>query len=87
MILNIYAVHDKKALCYLNMFYRSHDGEALRSFADDIAEPKCPFAKHPEDYSLFKLGTVDTNSGEIIGCQVPKFISDALAFVAVDKAS
>lgn len=84
MILNVYSVYDKKAQCYLDIFYRNHDGEALRSFSDRVSESNSLYAKHPEDYSLFKLGQIDTTSGELVG-QKPKFLSDAISFVPVDN--
>jgi hypothetical protein len=81
MILNVYSVYDKKAQSYLTMFCRSHDGEALRSFADDVSNANSPFAKHPEDYSLYKLGQFNSITGELIGHK-SKPLSEAVAFVS-----
>jgi len=75
--INIFAVFDKKAVSYLQPFYFTQKGQAIRSFEDAVNDPQTSFNKHPEDYSLFKLGEFDDQSG-IIKSTNPEFIEEAL---------
>lgn len=81
VILQIYGVYDEKAKSYLDPFYFGHDGEALRKFSDVIQNDQSPIAKHPGDYSMYKLGKFDSNSGHITADQNPQFLAKALDFV------
>lgn len=62
---NIYCIYDKKAKAYTLPFYYQHDGQALRIFTDWVNDIDNPFSKHPEDYSLNKIGTYDENLATI----------------------
>lgn len=81
MILQIYAVYDEKAKAYLDPVYFGHDGEALRKFSDVVSNDQSPIAKHPGDFTMYKLGKFDSNSGAIIGLQTPEFLAKAIDFV------
>ncbi len=59
MIHQVFTVHDSKASAYLPPFYFSTLGQAIRAFTDSVNDPGHGFAKHPEDYTLFHLGTYD----------------------------
>ena len=65
MIHKIYAIFDSKAEAYSLPFYYQHEGQALRTVIDWLNDPNTPYAKHPEDYTLFDLGTYDENTGTI----------------------
>ncbi|AXL15305.1 nonstructural protein [Microviridae sp.] len=62
---NIYTIYDTKAEAFSLPFYYMHDGQALRTCQDWINNPETPYAKHPEDYTLFKAGQYDENTGTI----------------------
>lgn len=63
----IFAIHDGKAMAYLPPFFLHSEGMAKRSFGDCIADENHQFGKHPEDYTLFKIGEFDDARGVIIG--------------------
>ncbi len=65
MKLNIYMVHDQKANAYLPPFFLPEDGMAHRTFGDCCNDVEHQFGKHPEDYTLFKLGEFDDLVGQI----------------------
>lgn len=65
MELKIIALYDKAVGAYMRPFVAQSVGEAMRAFEDDCADAESPVAKHPEDYSLFLLGTFDNNTGAI----------------------
>lgn len=65
MITRIYAIHDVKADCYMQTFNCKTDGQATRQFQDTMSQENSLIAKHPQDFTLFLLGTYDDNNGKI----------------------
>lgn len=63
MKLLVFSVLDKAVGAYLQPFYSRSAGEALRSFTDAANDEKSQFARHAEDYVLYKLGEFDDNTG------------------------
>lgn len=77
MKLQIFAVYDSKAEAYLTPFFLHNIALAIRTFTDCVNDPDHPWGKHPEDYTLFHLGTFyDANAG-IESHDVPESISRA----------
>ena len=74
MIISLYSVNDA-----LNGFgpisLQNNDAAAYRSFAEVFKD-----VYSPSDYSLFKLGSFDTETGEIIP-DVPTIVCRATDFV------
>lgn len=65
MIFNIYAVFDAKTKAHTTPFFDHSEGRAIRTFADCCNDIGHQFGKHPEDYTLFSLGTYDDELGTI----------------------
>ncbi|MDB4312225.1 hypothetical protein N9937_02220 [bacterium] len=65
MIHKIFTVFDVKARAYLPPFFLPEQGMAIRVFSDCINAKDHQFNKHPEDYTLFTLGTFDDSLAEI----------------------
>ncbi len=63
MKLNIYSIYDTASGLYSRPFFCQSDGEAQRSFQDLATDAEHPVGKHPEDYSLFRLGIFSDNNG------------------------
>ncbi len=59
MITSMFSVYDSKTAAYLPPFYMATKPAAIRAISDAMADENHAFAKHPEDYSLFFLGTYD----------------------------
>lgn len=55
----VFAVYDSKAEYYKNPFLMSSKGEAIRAFSDLANDLQTEVGKHPEDFTLFYLGTWD----------------------------
>jgi len=53
----IFTIFDSKANAYLTPFFLHMDGMALRIFKDCINDKNHQFGKHPEDYTLFCIGS------------------------------
>ena len=67
MNIKYFSVRDKKAEAFLSPFTARTDGEAIRSFQDALQDPKSPFFKYPDDFTLYYVA--DWNDG--IGSFVP----------------
>lgn len=65
MIINMYVTFDAKAKLYSRPFYTQTRGMAIRTFADIANDKDHPIGRHPEDYTLYEIGTFDDVSGKI----------------------
>jgi hypothetical protein len=72
---HFYAVFDVKSQIYSGPVLEVADGTAIRAMQDAVRSPDHPFARHPGDFSLHKIGTFDDQSGEIVGHK-PEHIID-----------
>ena len=64
MILTIYSIYDSAAKAYAQPFFMHNDGLAIRAFQDMVnSQDENNIAKHPDQFTLFKLGTFDDQSG------------------------
>ncbi len=66
MKLNIYTIFDTAAGAYMRPFFMQSDGQAMRMFKDMAQDAEHEIGKHPEDYSLFRIGIYDDNRAELI---------------------
>lgn len=62
----IYIIYDVKSESYTAPTINPARGQAIRSFSDAINNPGSVIHDHPEDFTLFEIGTYDHNTGEII---------------------
>jgi hypothetical protein len=76
----IYSVYDSKAEAYLPPFFLPTKAAALRAFGDAAVDPKHQFAAHPEDYTLFELGTYEETTGSITPHEAKIGLGSALDF-------
>lgn len=65
MLLHMFTVFDVKAKAYLPPFFMPQVGQAVRSFGDAVSDETHAFHKHPEDYTLFIVGSFDDASGVV----------------------
>jgi hypothetical protein len=59
----VFSVFDKVAEIYTPIFIESTDGTALRFIQDQMAKD-IPFARHPQDFRLDRIGVFDEATGE-----------------------
>lgn len=59
MIQNVFAIYDQKANAYLTPFFLPTAAMAVRVFSDCVNSDDHQFGKHPNDYTLWHLGTFD----------------------------
>lgn len=59
----VFSIYDAKAEAHMPPFFFAATGLAIRAFADMANDPSHTVGKHPEDYSLFEIGTFDDAIG------------------------
>lgn len=64
-MLRAYSIFDKKSSSYNTPFFALNDDVAQRSFDDLIRDKRTLVGQHPEDFSLFCVGTFGQESGEL----------------------
>lgn len=79
MTLNLYSVFDEKSGSFAPPFYMQADGMALRLFDDQINDYSHPslLADHPEDFSLYRIGTFTDEDGKVVAENVPVLLAHA----------
>lgn len=86
MKVNCYSVFDAKLAEYHMCIFDIKDEGAIRQFSDVIGDPNHRWSKHPEDYSLWSVGTYDTEKGTMIP-RVPVNLVTASALKSVKTPS
>lgn len=56
---SLFAIFDSKAKAFLPPFMLPNSEMAVRAFSDCVNDPAHQFARHPADYTLFKVGEFD----------------------------
>lgn len=84
MIIYCYAVYDAKVSQYRIAIFDIEDGGAMRQFSDAVNDDNKnnPWYKHPEDYSLWKVGQFDTANASLTGT-VPINLVNATAVLSL----
>ena len=68
MILQVFSIHDSKAAAYLAPFFQPTSALAVRMFTDAANDPESNICRHPEDFTLFHMGSYDneTNTFDLL---------------------
>jgi len=80
----IFVIFDSKARAYLPPFFMPEAGQATRLFSDMVNDGSHAFSKHPEDYTLFEIGTFDDREGKLLQLKASITHGVGLAFLAPD---
>lgn len=73
----LFAVYDHQVEAFLQPFFMRTAGEAIRAFTDTVNDPSTMFFKHPEDYTLFRIGRFGVSTGCVISCKTPEPVRKA----------
>jgi hypothetical protein len=76
MKLGMYAIKDAKT-GFMTPTVDANDASALRNFEHAVNQPDSLLNSHPNDFSLFKLASFDTDSGVCEVLPVPFVVADA----------
>lgn len=76
MIYGLYAIKDAKST-FMPCNADLNDACAIRNFEHAVRQPDSLLRSHPNDYSLFKVGTYDNVGGYIDSIDPPVMLCDA----------
>lgn len=79
MKLKVFVVRDSATEAYLQPFFARTEGEAIRSFSMAANDEGHQFAKHADDYHLFRIGEYDDATG-MLEAEVPVSLGSALEY-------
>ena len=65
----VFAVYDNAAGAYLQPFFMTTIGLAIRAFEGAATDQNHQFFNHAGDYTLFEIGTFDEVTGELVSNQ------------------
>ena len=75
MKVNLYAVFDRASGIYDGPIPGQSDGQMIRNFSDMALNADHQIGKHPEDYTLFKVGTWNDGTAELVDVVSEKLIN------------
>lgn len=78
---NAYCVYDNKALVYGTPFFAPTDGAAVRLFQELANDLNTTVGRHPNDFSLFAVGSFDDQHAVLTGLSPVRHVVDAPAVV------
>jgi len=61
----LYAIFDTASGVYSKPLFARADGEVTREFQTLCTDAEHPYGQHPEDYSLYRLGIFDDQTGKL----------------------
>lgn len=64
MKMNVYSIFDTATKAYMRPFFMQADGQAMRAFSDLVADRDHDVGRHPEDYSLMRIGVWDDQTAK-----------------------
>lgn len=82
MVYEICAVFDSAVNCYARPVFVASVRVAVRQFQDEVnrVSEDNPMNRHPEDFSLYHLGTFEDEGGYIARLEKPERIARASDF-------
>lgn len=80
--MKVCSVYDSKAEAYMRPFFAEATGQAIRSFSDEVnsAREDAVLSAHPEDFTLFELGTFDPLTGALLPYEAKKSLGCGIDF-------
>lgn len=76
MIAQLYTMKDELTEFTPGLVPFEEDAQAKRWFRDYVANNSM-MRKNPEDYSIWKVGTIDTKTGKVEGYPFPELVERA----------
>ncbi len=83
MILQAYSIKDDKVGFYAPT-YEQNDKLAIRVFQSIYKDKNSTISSYPADFSLFAVGSFDTDTG-LLTSQTPKFLVSAASFDFIEQ--
>ncbi len=84
MKLSAYTIYDVASGVYMRPFFSQADGQAIRSFKDIATDADHEIGKHPEDYTLYRIGSFNDTTGKMEGEDLEK-LATGIEMVSADR--
>ncbi len=84
MKLNAYTIYDVASGIYMRPFFSQADGQAIRGFKDIATDADHEIGKHPEDYTLYRIGNYNETTGKMQGEELEK-LATGLEMMTQDR--
>lgn len=81
MQVKVFSCYDSKAAAYAQPFFSPTVVTGRRAFGDACADPNTMLNKHPEDFTLFLLGTFDDQLGSFDLLSPPESLGLASSYL------
>ena len=75
MKLNVYSIFDVKTGAYMRPFFLQSDGQAMRMFGDLAIDADHDVGRHPEDYTLVRIGAFNDQKGALVPEMVESLVT------------
>jgi len=66
-----YAVYDSKTQAFDKPMFMLTNGQAIRGWETAANNPESDYYKHPDDFTLFELGSYDDSTGKFDSLPTP----------------
>lgn len=73
----VFSIYDSKVALFSSPFFMRSAAEAVRAFTDTVNNPDTTIHRHPDDYTLFKLGEFDADAGTFENMPAPLSVVSA----------
>lgn len=83
MLIQVFAVMDKKAGVFKTPFFLVHEADAVRGFQKAVMDEKSYLNDHPDEYDLYSLGMFDDINGKFVSKEI-RFIVNGQSFKKVE---
>lgn len=82
MKLKMYCLFDSAASAFVQPFFMPNDGLALRAFSANInSKQETDITLHPEQFTLFRVGEFDDQTGKFEALATPMSLGIGVEFV------
>lgn len=75
----VYSIRDVHT-GFMSPTIEQNDACAMRNFRHAVMNSATLMSSHPKDYSLYKVGEFDSETGRIVDC-LPELITDAFSLI------
>lgn len=82
MTLNVFSVFDSKTALFGNPFMMHNEADALRAFKVAVNDSQNRLSHHPDDFTLFYIGSFDSKSGKYTNLSTPISLGLAASYVS-----
>lgn len=82
-----FAIYDKKANTFGQLFPSHTHGTAERSFKESINNPDSPHGRYPDDFALYHILDLDDDIGQVIETfEPPQLVVQAIQLTSPQQA-